>query len=946
MTSELKHIGTPRHSGRYPWGSGKDPNQRNTSWLGKVHQLHKQGLSDDEIAKGEGLSINEFRKKRTIEIASERKYAYTLASRLREKGMSYSAIGRRMGRNESSIRALLDPTLKERSEITENIANALKECVSKDKYIDIGVGSENHLGISRTKLMASVQMLKDEGYKVHYINAEQQGTGKNTRMIVLTAPNVPYEEVSKNKFDIKMVVDTYSEDGGRSFLGLEPVESISRDRVYVRYAEDGGKDKDGTIELKRGVADISLGGTRYAQVRIGVDGTHYMKGMAVYTDNVPEGKDIIYNTNKKKSEADKVFKKMEKDPDNPFGSAIRQRHYLDANGVSHLSLVNKIGSADDEVNEEGKWETWKRALSSQVLSKQNPDLAKKQLGLSYDLKKEEFNEIMSLTNPAIKKRLLTTFADGCDKSAVDLDAAALPRQSSHVLISIPSIKEKEVYAPGYDNGENVVLIRHPHGGIFEIPELIVNNNNKDAIDIIGKDSRDAVGIHPKVAAKLSGADFDGDAVIVIPNKNNYIKTKSTIKSLQEFDPREQYKLPDDAPRMTPRNKELQMGVVSNLITDMTIKGASDDEIVRAVKHSMVVIDAEKQHLDYKRSAIEHDIPALKKKYQGSEISGASTIISRAGSQKRVPLRKDEFSIDPVTGKKVYKYITGEIGVNARGNKVRLTTPSLEIAKKMPGETYISRTYKEKIGIDSKTGKDIYKNIKVTKDNYDIAKASPWGIKEKVVRRTTLTTKMAEEDDAFKLSSGKPIENVYALHANKLKSLANNARKASLEAGNIVYSKSASIIYKKEVQSLESQLNLVYRNKPLERKAQLLAGKIVSLKRQNNPQIEPGDLKKIRGQAITEQRIRISNGKDKRSIIINDKEWEAIQSGAISNNRLNQILLNTDLDALKQRAMPRTTTIMSPARIARAKSMRDNGYTSSDIANLLGVSVSTLSKAIK
>ena len=45
-----------------------------------------------------------------------------------------------------------------------------------------------------------------------------------------------------------------------------------------------------------------------------------------------------------------------------------------------------------------------------------------------------------------------------------------------------------------------------------------------------------------------------------------------------------------------------MGDVSNLITDMTIKGANNDELARAVRHSMVVIDSEKHNLDVKASA--------------------------------------------------------------------------------------------------------------------------------------------------------------------------------------------------------------------------------------------------------------------------------------------------------------------------------------------------------
>src|SRR5699024_7671332 len=117
----------------------------------------------------------------------------------------------------------------------------------------------------------------------------------------------------------------------------------------------------------------------------------------------------------------------------------------------------------------------------------------------------------------------------------------LPRTEQHVLIPIPGMKDNEVYAPKYNQGERVVLIRHPHGGIFELPELIVNNRNPQASKVLGKNPRDAIGINAKVAEQLSGADFDGDTVLVVPNNSGSVKTSRPLKSLQEFDPKTEYK---------------------------------------------------------------------------------------------------------------------------------------------------------------------------------------------------------------------------------------------------------------------------------------------------------------------------------------------------------------------------------------------------------------------
>lgn len=937
----VKHYGTPRHSGRYPWGSGKDPEQRNRSFLGYVEQLQKEGLSEVEIAKGMGLSTTELRTRKSIAKNEIRSAMITQAQKLKDKGLSNIAIGQRMGGiNESSVRALLDPTLKVRTDIAVSTAKMLRNQVAEKGLIDVGGGVESHIGISKTKLNTALSLLQEEGYGIHYVKVQQLGTGKYTSIKVLAAPGVEYKDVFKNQSKIKAITD-YTEDGGRSFLGLEPIQSVSRSRVMVRYAEDGGKDKDGVLELRRGVDDISLGKSNYAQVRVGVEGGLYMKGMAIYADKMPKGVDIIYNTNKKRGAPDeKVFKPMEDDPDNPFGTIVRQQHHITdygkkqkgsaemlamrQAGVSYPEIAKKLGVSEEIVknsikvkalnivNEEGDWRSWSKNISSQVLSKQSPALAKKQLDLDKDLRVEEFNEIMSLTNPAVKKALLKTFSDEADSAAVHLKAAALPRQANKVLLPIPSMKENEVYAPSFKDGESVVLIRHPHGGIFEIPELRVNNKNSDAISILGKTPLDGIGIHPKVAEKLSGADFDGDTVIVIPNRDKQIRTAPTLKALKDFDTKESYppydgmktidggiyndktgkvdyggKKPNTAP------KQMKMGDVSNLITDMTIKGATADEIARAVKHSMVVIDSEKHHLDYKRSAIEQGIAELKKKYQGGERSGASTLVSLASSEKRVPFRREgQLITDPKTGKT------------------------------------------KRIYIDPKTGRKLYEPTGETFVN----------AKGKTITKTTKSTKMAEETNAFKLSSGTKIESVYAEYANSLKDLANRARKEMVHTPNLVYSPSAKQTYAKEVERLKAALRIANMNRPFERQAQLLANSIVRMKKEANPNLDAGDIKKIKGQALEEARSRTKAKKQK--IVISDNEWNAIQAGAVSNNVLNEILSNTDLKAIKERATPRTAYKMTDAKIAKAKTLASYGYTTAEIAMSLGVSASTIEDTIK
>lgn len=892
----LKHYGTPRHSGRYPWGSGENPYQHGDYLLAAINDLRKEGLSDTDIAATLGMSTTEFRKRRSLAKNQAKNDQVAEIMKLKAKGYSNEAIGEKLGISEGTVRYSLKESTKERTNKTNETAKQLKEAVDSKGYIDIGKGNAQWMGIKDTQLGTAVQKLVDEGYITHNVQIDQLGTadGNKTTIKVLCPPGTTYADVVTNIDKIK-TIQGYVEKDGRTSLNLEKPVSISSDRVMIRYAEDGGKEKDGVIELRRGVDDISLKDARYAQVRIGVDDTHYLKGMAMYTDEkMPPGVDIIFNTNKHKDKSKmEVLKPMkhidENDPnspvdwDNPFGATIKtedklkmaQRYYKDKNGDWKLSSLNIV-------NEEGDWGEWKKTIASQMLSKQYPSTAKKQLNEMYQSKLDEYRDISKLTNPVIKEKLLTSFAESCDSATVHLEAAAFPRQASHVILPFPDIKPNEVYAPKYQQGEEVVLIRYPHGGIFEIPRLKVNNHVKSAQSVI-PNAKDAIGINAKVAEQLSGADFDGDTVLVIPTRGQKIKTSSPIQSLIDFDPKESYPAYPGMPRMTPTQKGQEMGQISNLITDMTIKGASLSEITRAVKHSMVVIDAEKHYLNYKKSEDDFQIRQLKAKYQGGARNGASTIISKASSEARIPVRKEAYKPDPETGKKIF-YETGE-------------------------------TYK-----------------KVTKSG-----------KIKEYPRLQKTYKMLIYDDANELSSGSNIEAIFANHANKLKALANKARKDSMHLSYIPYSPTARKAYAKEVDSLLSQLNIAKKNKPLERQAQILGNVTYREKKANHPEWDGDDKRKYKAQALEAARYRV--GAKKQLIKISPKEWEAIQAGAVTKTQLRDIIDNTDLDILKQYAMPRSEKVISDSVRSRAKQMSDRGLTLSEISDRLGISASSVSDIV-
>ena len=710
----------------------------------------------------------------------------------------------------------------------------------------MGVGVERQLGVPRNTFNAVVNhMIENGDLYIHRIQIKRLTDPDKYTTVKVLSKEKDYVKVLKDSDNI-INLEYQSDDRSTTMPErFKPPVHVDLDRIMIRYAEDGGTEKDGLIELRPGVEDLDLKNSRYAQVRIAAGDDLYMKGMATYTDSkLPDGIDIVYNVNKSRgTPKEQVFKKMDADPrieSNPetlFGTSLKQQGQRGALNI---------------LNEEGDWDTWSTTMSSQFLSKQPLNLIREQLGKTYDSLRKEYEELSSLTNPIVRRHLIDKFSQGLDSKAKVLSAKGLPGTKNHVILPMPGMKANEIYAPNYNNGDRVALVRHPHGGIFEIGDVIVNNNNPKARKIIGTDAPDAIVMHPSMARKLSGADFDGDTVLVIPNNTGKIKSSRSLKELRNFDPN-QYKVTDpnhpsiidkkNMKTITPRAKQTQMGIVSNLITDMTIKGASQSEIARAVKHSMVVIDAEKHGLDYKQSAIDNNIAQLKRDYTtrlnpaiGKVGQGSSTIVSR--SKRHVDISNPKFR----------------------------------------AEDY---------------------------------------------------------------SSGRAQEQEYVKYINKLTGLKNSATKQISKINNPRVNKVAAQVYKPEVQSLNKKLNTALLNAPRERQAQILSNTLYY--KNIKPGMDKDDLKKLKTRSLAQ--ARSETGASRSNINITDKEWEAIQARAVSSTKVKDILLNTDLDRVRELATPRKQT-MTSAKASRAKSLLDGGYTYAEVAQALGVSPSSIRTAIE
>lgn len=753
------------------------------------------------------------------------------------------------------------------------------------------------MGITDTELQDAVYTLEAEyGYKRYGVGIKQPTNNRQqTNIMVLAKPEFDQKYAYNHQEQIDSLGDYHTDDGGDTFTKLQRPSSLDSSRVAIRYGDEGGLDKDGVMEIRRGVPDLDLGKSHYAQVRILVDGDHYLKGMAVYSDDLPDGVDVMFNTNKPSGTPKmKVLKEAKADPDNPFGAAIKangQSMYIGNDGKEHLSPINKL-------KEEGDWDTMSRNVSSQFLSKQPKKLIENQLNLTVADYKAQYDEIMRYDNPTVKKKLLNDFADTVEGTSMTLKASAFPGQSTKVILPINKIKETEAYCPTYENGTRLALIRYPHAGTFEIPIVTVNNKNVSGKRNLGA-IQDAIGINAKVAERLSGADFDGDTVMAIPitDKVN-IKSTRALKALKGFDPKTAYAVPEGNPNnvrlMKKEDKQREMGVISNLITDMTLRGADEDELARAVKHSMVVIDAEKHKLDYKRSEQENGIPELKQKWQirvdeegAIHYGGASTLLSRRKQTVRVPERRGSIRVDKETGEYIYKE---------------------------SGRTFI----------DPKTKKE-----RPAEDTVSL---------------------ISETKDARTLSSGTIQENLYADFSNKLKAMANQARKEAVNMKGLEYSPSAAKTYAPEVASLKEKYNNMIANKPKERKAMLIANANIKAKIQEqglDPNISEDKkvIKKI--SSVEMQRARDSVGASgrKSKVTFTDREWEAVQAGAISDNMLTKFLNSSDSDEIVKRAMPKNVTVMTSAKMSKANAMLRSGYSYAEIAKACGVPESTVYSAL-
>lgn len=933
-----------------------------------------------------------------------------------------SEIARQMGfKNESTLRSFEKSTKNTGDSPLFVAADKVKENAAKTGFLDVGKGSELYLDVTPDRMKTVLAVLEKEGYQViNDVNVKQLNNSDNyTTRKILVAPDkigatdsetrkIIYDALKENKVErFYDETDKFLEsrkDGTEKIY--DPVR-IDPKRIKVLYDEQGGTAKDGMIEIAAKLdkdgnvvprnPDLCIGYrpngelARYAQIRIAVDGGEefagkdnptggkYIKGMAVYNVDLPKGTDIVVNSNKSEKDGlKKALKDMEEAKDNPFGASTIQQFYTDKDGNKKLSAVQIVGATtmdDHDAHVEGRWGQWSKNLPAQFLSKQNISLAKQQLKVDTMRKEDEFETIMSIKQPVVKRQLLIDYADGCDKAAEDLKGAPLPGQKTHVLIAGKTLKDNECSCANYDSGTTVALVRFPHAGPFEIAVQKVNNRNKEFKDTLGKAPLDAIMVNKKTADKLSGADFDGDTVLVIPmskrnkdgtfDKSVNIKSMAALKDLENFtvdeygpsspknknyvnaDGEPTYKYPK-----TEKAKGTEMGKITNLITDMYAAGCDDTgELARAVKYSMVVIDSKKHTLNYKLAYKELDIKDLEKKYQtkaNGKVGGANSLISRSTSEIDVPKMEWRYGkIDEKTGEKIMT--APQQTTKMKRKPVYVEAPDDYRYVDAAGNSHKSKYLKDSNGnkvVETYDGK-IVKN-KDGSYKYNIGSGKQKWVDDKEVERTMKVSQMSYYKDARELLSSNPssMELTYMEYANHMKSLANNARKAAVAIEtSYPLDPKAKKEYAAEVASLDAKLVKAKKNSVRERQAQTLATSRVNAEMEANPGLynDADDRKKLRDRAIKQARYDCNAQKDR--VTFTEKEWQAVENKAVSATKLSELLRNADSEEYTRLALPKNEGISSAKR-SRIKSLASQGYSQEEIAKMVdGVSTSSVSSIL-
>ena len=81
-----------------------------------------------------------------------------------------------------------------------------------------------------------------------------------------------------------------------------------------------------------------------------------------------------------------------------------------------------------------------------------------------------------------------------------------------------------------------------------------------------------------------------------------------------------YKVGNEIDILEDFDQKGEIELIAELLSNMTVKGATDAETGRAIRYSMVVANAKEQHLNWKQSRADEGIDILCRKYMNKELT--------------------------------------------------------------------------------------------------------------------------------------------------------------------------------------------------------------------------------------------------------------------------------------------------------------------------------------
>lgn len=190
-------------SGRYPHGSGENPNQHmeNMSLADQKSALMKKFKDEAYVATILGYkNTSELRNAIHAEKnKAEQEKTDAIRALYFDKNnpiISPTKISRITGIPEPTVRSYIKKFGK-KTKLQQNveIENQLKALVDEKKCIDVGSGVEYALGITETRKDKILAELQEQGYTVLNYYQKQLATGKNTTVQMLCPPETTYEDM-------------------------------------------------------------------------------------------------------------------------------------------------------------------------------------------------------------------------------------------------------------------------------------------------------------------------------------------------------------------------------------------------------------------------------------------------------------------------------------------------------------------------------------------------------------------------------------------------------------------------------------------------------------------------------------------------------------------------------------------------------------------------------